>query len=145
MQTFRNLDKHLGLVPAQMAQQLSAIDIGRGRQEAFRHQHPALLESLRHVAMIQSVEASNAIEAITAPTERVIELVEQKTTPANRSEQEIAGYRAVLDTIHSKPPFASPPPRLTRRPHVPDDQPIRDGERARQARRSPENATLSGD
>lgn len=101
MQTFRNLDKHLGLVPAQMAQQLSAIDIGRGRQEAFRHQHPALLEALRHMAMIQSVEASNAIEAITAPTERVIELVEQKTTPANRSEQEIAGYRAVLDTIHS--------------------------------------------
>ena len=73
----------------------------RGRQEAFARQHPAALESLQQAALIQSVEASNAIENITAPKKRLEELVAQKTTPRNRSEAEIAGYRAVLDTIHS--------------------------------------------
>jgi Fic family protein len=50
---------------------------------------------------VQSVEASNAIEDITAPPKRIRELVEDKTTPRNRSEAEIAGYRSVLDLIHS--------------------------------------------
>ena len=47
------------------------------------------------------MEASNAIENITAPQRRLEELVAQKTTPRNRPEAEIAGYRAVLDSIHS--------------------------------------------
>ncbi|MGO9973200.1 MAG: hypothetical protein ACLP01_10385 [Solirubrobacteraceae bacterium] len=41
---------------------------------------------------------------MTAPHARVVELVEEKTTPENRSEAEIAGYRAVLDTIHASAP-----------------------------------------
>ena len=53
------------------------------------------------IARIQSTEASNAIERITAPPQRVIDLVQEKTTPQNRSEEEIAGYRKVLDAIHS--------------------------------------------
>lgn len=101
MQTFRDLGRHLDLIPAALNRQLSEIDIGRGRQEAFARQHPAALESLKQLALIQSVEASNAIENITAPQRRLEELVAQKTTPRNRSEAEIAGYRAVLDTIHS--------------------------------------------
>jgi Fic family protein len=101
VQTFRNLGRHFDLIPAALNRQLSEIDIGRGRQEAFARQHPAALESLKHLALIQSVEASNAIENITAPPKRLEELVAQKTTPRNRSEAEIAGYRAVLDTIHS--------------------------------------------
>jgi Fic family protein len=51
--------------------------------------------------MIQSTEASNAIENIHAPRARIEALVADKTTPANRSEQEIAGYRDVLALIHS--------------------------------------------
>jgi Fic family protein len=101
VQTFRDLGRHLDLIPAALNRQLSEIDIGRGRQEAFARQHPAALESLKQLALIQSVEASNAIENITAPQRRLEELVAQKTTPRNRSEAEIAGYRAVLDTIHA--------------------------------------------
>ena len=53
------------------------------------------------VALIQSSASSNAIEQITAAPGRVTELVQDKTTPKGRSEEEIAGYRKVLDTIHS--------------------------------------------
>jgi Fic family protein len=60
-----------------------------------------VLETLQKVSIIQSTESSNRIEGIEAPLSRIRQLVEQKTTPQNRSEQEIAGYRDVLNTIHS--------------------------------------------
>jgi Fic family protein len=84
-----------------MVNQFSAIELGRGREEAFRRQHPEALKTLVEISRIQSTEASNAIENVTAPRRRIAALVADKTTPANRSEGEIAGYRAVLDLIHS--------------------------------------------
>jgi len=101
MRTFRDLDKHLGMIPSTTASALNGVATGRGREEAFLLQQPQILETLTEVARIQSTEASNAIEAITAPPQRIAELVEEKTRPQNRSEEEIAGYRKVLDTIHS--------------------------------------------
>lgn len=101
MQSFRNLDKHFGSVPAELLQQVAAIERASGRQEAFRRQHPDQLETLRQIARIQSVEASNAIENITAPSRRIKQLVAEKTTPQNRSEAEIAGYRRALDVVHA--------------------------------------------
>jgi Fic family protein len=101
MHTFRTLERQIGMVPASMVNQLSAVDVGRGREEAFRRQHPEALKTLVEMARIQSTEASNAIENITAPRKRIAALVADKATPANRSEEEIAGYRAVLDLIHS--------------------------------------------
>jgi Fic family protein len=104
MHTFRTIERQIGMVPAGMVNQLSAIDVGRGRAEAFRRQHPEALKTLVEIARIQSTEASNAIENVTAPRRRIAALVADKTTPANRSEEEIAGYRAVLDLIHSSAP-----------------------------------------
>jgi Fic family protein len=104
MHTFRTIERQIGMVPASMVSQLSAIDIGRGREEAFRRQHPEALKTLVEIARIQSTEASNAIENVTAPRRRIAALVADKTTPANRSEEEIAGYRAVLDLIHASAP-----------------------------------------
>jgi Fic family protein len=101
MQTFRDLDDHLGMVPARSAAALAQASAGRGREEAFRRQNPQVLASLMEVALIQSSASSNAIEQITAAPGRVTELVQDKTTPESRSEEEIAGYRKVLDTIHS--------------------------------------------
>lgn len=101
MQTFRDLDKHLGLVPSQSAAALAEASAGRGREEAFRRQNPQVLEGLMEVALIQSSASSNAIEQITAAPGRVTELVHDKTAPRDRSEEEIAGYRKVLDTVHS--------------------------------------------
>lgn len=101
MQTFRHLEKHLGLVPAQSAGALAEAGAGKGREQAFRQQNPQVLEGLMEVALIQSSASSNAIEQITAAPGRVTELVHDKTEPRNRSEEEIAGYRRVLDQIHA--------------------------------------------
>jgi len=101
MQSFRDLDRFFGQTPAPIGRLLSDIDVARGREMAFRIQHPEALKVLIEVALVQSVEASNAIENITAPHKRIEQLVAEKTTPRNRSEEEIAGYRSVLNTIHS--------------------------------------------
>jgi Fic family protein len=73
----------------------------RGKETLFKQQTPQVLEALRQVAIIQSTESSNRIEGIEAPADRIRKLVEHKTTPKNRSEQEIAGYRDALATIHA--------------------------------------------
>ncbi len=73
----------------------------KGKQELFKQQSPQVLETLQQLAVIQSTESSNRIEGITAPTQRIQKLVAHKTTPKDRSEQEIAGYRDVLSTIHA--------------------------------------------
>ena len=117
MQTFRRLSEHFDLIPAAINRQLSEVDIARGRQEAFALQHPAALESLKQAALIQSVEASNAIENITAPRRRIEELVAERTEPRDRSEAEIAGYRAVLGTIHANAPDIQFSPNVVRQLH----------------------------
>lgn len=58
------------------------------------------LTHLIEIARIQSTEASNRIEGIYTSDERLRNIVKDKTTPRNRSEKEIAGYRDVLSTIH---------------------------------------------
>lgn len=71
-----------------------------GKQEQYLKQKPAELKKLIEIAKIQSTEASNAIEGIVTTNTRIKQLVEDKTTPRNRDEQEIAGYRDVLNIIH---------------------------------------------
>src|SRR6266849_2880195 len=73
----------------------------KGRESLFKEQIPQALETLRRAAVVQSTESSNRIEGVIAPLKRIQELVAEKTTPRNRSEQEIAGYRDVLSTIHA--------------------------------------------
>ena len=79
---------------------IAAIYKEAGRQEMFLKQKPQELEKLVEIAKIQSTEASNAIEGIITTSTRIKQLVEEKTTPKNRDEQEIAGYRDVLNIIH---------------------------------------------
>lgn len=80
---------------------IRALGEFRGKEILFERQAPQVLEALREVAMIQSTESSNRIEGIVAPPARIKGIVREKTTPRNRSEQEIAGYRSVLTTIHA--------------------------------------------
>jgi Fic family protein len=73
----------------------------RGKEALFSQQSPQVLQALRENAVIQSTESSNRIEGVVAPAQRIRDLVAKRTEPANRSEQEIAGYRDVLNTIHT--------------------------------------------
>ncbi len=79
---------------------IAAIYKAAGKQELYLKQRPAELAKLVGIAKIQSTEASNAIEGIVTTSTRIRQLVEEKTTPKNRDEQEIAGYRDVLNIIH---------------------------------------------
>ena len=72
----------------------------KGKQELYLKQRPEELNKLIEIAKIQSTEASNEIEGIVTTSARLKKLVEEKTTPRNRNEQEIAGYRDVLNIIH---------------------------------------------
>ena len=66
----------------------------------YLKQRPEELEKLVEIAKVQSTEASNAIEGIVTTSTRIRQLVEEKTAPRNRDEQEIAGYRDALNIIH---------------------------------------------
>ena len=79
---------------------IAAIYKEAGKQELYSKQRPEELEKLVEIAKVQSTEASNAIEGIVTTNTRIRQLVEEKTTPRNRDEQEIAGYRDVLNIIH---------------------------------------------
>jgi Fic family protein len=87
-------------IPPKLIQTIRLIGEYKGRQDLYRLQAPEKLENLRQVALIQSVESSSRIEGVTAPPERLAALLKDKTTPQDRSEGEIAGYRDVLATIH---------------------------------------------
>ena len=79
---------------------IAAIYKEAGKQELYLKQRPEELEHLVEIAKVQSTEASNAIEGIVTTSTRIKQLVEEKTTPRNRDESEIMGYREVLNTIH---------------------------------------------
>lgn len=77
----------------------------KGRQDLYSKQQPVVLDKLVEIAIIQSIESSNKIEGIITTDVRIRDLVEDKTTPKTRDEEEIAGYRDVLNTIHENYDF----------------------------------------
>lgn len=79
---------------------IAAIYKYAGKQELYLKQRPDELGKLVEIAKIQSTESSNAIEGIVTTNTRIKQLVEESTTPKNRDEEEIAGYRDVLNIIH---------------------------------------------
>ena len=79
---------------------LTTIHEYKGEQALFIEAKADVLTSLLDIAKIQSAEASNKIEGIYTSDERLKKIVQNKTMPQSRSEQEIAGYRDVLATIH---------------------------------------------
>ena len=79
---------------------LTQIHEFKGEQNLFVEANSDTLTQLVEVAKIQSTEASNKIEGIYTSDERLKKIVLDKTTPRTRNEQEIAGYRDVLATIH---------------------------------------------
>ena len=79
---------------------IAGIYRANGKEEVLLSQSPAILDSLVELAKVQSTEASNAIEGIVTTSTRLRQLVADKTTPRNRDEQEIMGYRDALNVIH---------------------------------------------
>ena len=79
---------------------LSLIHEYKGKQSVYIRQQPQELERLVEIAKVQSTEASNAIEGIRTTETRLHQLMQEQTTPRNRDEREIAGYRDALNIVH---------------------------------------------
>jgi len=79
---------------------LTQLHEHKGKQELFIEANADGLSTLLEAAKIQSTSASNRIEGVYTTDKRLEELVRQKSAPRNRNEEEIAGYRDVLATIH---------------------------------------------
>jgi len=72
----------------------------KGRQQLYLEQKPEELGKLVELAKIQSIEASNEIEGIITTNSRLKQLMNDKTTPKDRNENEILGYRYALNLVH---------------------------------------------
>lgn len=99
MQSFRN-QIHLNSQPPELVRIIRQIAQYNGKEELYFNQKPQILDVMRQAAVIHSTESSNRLEGITVSTDRLKQLVNDQTQPRSRPEQEVAGYRAVLDTIH---------------------------------------------
>ena len=105
MRTYNYNKKWQQLLTPEIVTMLSQIHEFKGEQNLFIEAQSDTLTQLVEIAKIQSTEASNKIEGIFTSDERLKKLVTNKTTPRSRNEQEIAGYRDVLSTIHDSYEF----------------------------------------
>ena len=87
-------------VPPHIVSMLFAIGRNKSTCDAFKDKYPNVFANLVKIAKVQSVKASNAIEGILTTDQRIKELVNESTEPRNHNEEEIAGYRDVLNRIH---------------------------------------------
>lgn len=89
------------MVPMSTVRSIGRLHEHKGRQQLCERQSPQLLEALRDLARVQSIESSSRIEGVVADEGRVAKLAAEAAAPRNRSEQEIAGYRDALATVHA--------------------------------------------
>lgn len=100
MRRFDYQEKWKNLLTPEIVSYLTQIHEFKGEQTLFIEVKADTLTQLVEIAKIQSTESSNKIEGIYTSDIRLRELVKDKTRPRTRNEQEIAGYRDVLNTIH---------------------------------------------
>lgn len=105
MRNYNYKNKWQKLLTPEVVSLLTQIHEYKGEQTLFIETKADTLTQLVEMAKIQSTEASNKIEGIYTSDERLKSLVSNKTTPRTRNEQEIAGYRDVLSTIHESHNF----------------------------------------
>jgi len=117
MMSFRNGYLQKQAWPNHILQLISRIQEYKGKQALYQRQLPEILDGLRQIAIIQSVESSNRIEGIVVSEKRIPLIVKEKAAPKDRSESEVAGYRDVLEMIHESAPFMRLSPGLILQMH----------------------------
>ncbi len=104
MKSFEDLDSLVGAVPFAIVNDLRTVDTGRGNEALYRDKLPALQTSLADRARVASIEASSAIEGVVVEDRaRAAAIVAGSAEQLrDRSEQELAGYRAALDYLYQE-------------------------------------------
>ena len=88
-------------IPMNIVRVIGIINEYKGKQNLYLDQSPQVLEKLKEVAIVQSTKSSNSIEGIVITDKRLKKLMREEITPSDRFEGEIAGYKNVLNTIHT--------------------------------------------
>ncbi len=117
MYSFSNTVLEDQTVPVSTGWLLGICMEGKGKQELWYHKKPEVLEALRELAIVQSVESSNRIEGVTVEPKRLRPLLLEGARPIDRSEEELVGYRKALDWIHSSHQEISITPKSVARLH----------------------------
>ena len=112
MRNYTYHNKWQKLLTPEIVSLLTQIHEYKGEQTLFIEAKADTLTQLVETAKIQSTEASNKIEGIYTSDERLKSLVTNKAVPKTRNEQEIAGYRDVLATIHESHDFIPVKPSI---------------------------------
>lgn len=112
MREFNFSKEYPTLLTPEIVSLVGKIHEYKGEQALFIEAKADTLTKLVEIAKIQSTEASNKIEGIYTSDERLKKLVQDKTTPHTRNEQEIAGYRDVLTSIHENYDYIPPRPSM---------------------------------
>ena len=112
MRNYNYKNKWQKLLTPEVVSLLTQIHEFKGEQTLFIEAKADTLTQLVEIAKIQSTAASNKIEGIYTSDDRLKSLVSNKTTPRTRNEQEIAGYRDVLSTIHESHDFIPVKPSI---------------------------------
>jgi Fic family protein len=99
MRSFVDIDRTFSNQPRELGAILARVDTGRGQEQLFLDQRPALLERLSENARIASITASNAIEGVIVDSDRAERIAGGAPKFRNRSEQEFAGYRDAVDGL----------------------------------------------
>ncbi len=89
-------------VPMSASWLISDLAEAKGKQELFTKQSPQKLKILREHAIIESAVSSNRIEGVTIDQKRVGTVIFGKSLLRDRNEEEIRGYRDVLNIIHTR-------------------------------------------
>ena len=105
MRNYDYREKWKKLLTPEIISLLTAIHEYKGEQRLIADRYADVLTDLVDIARIQSTESSNKIEGIYTSDDRLKKIFLDKTMPRNRNEQEIAGYRDVLNTIHENYDF----------------------------------------
>jgi len=101
LRTFNLIEEYNSIISNNIIINLiSKIHEYKGKQSYLLENKSDILNTLLNIAQIQSTSSSNKIEGIYTTDKRIREIVNQKSEPKNRNEEEIAGYRDVLSLIH---------------------------------------------
>ena len=89
-------------IPGNLINVLTSIYSMKSSNDNRKEKFPNIFTELEKIAIVQSVKGSNAIEGILTTDERINEIVNKSSAPLNHNEEEIAGYRDVLNMIHTR-------------------------------------------
>ncbi len=87
-------------IPAHTVNLLTTVEKLTIDRRTLVDTYPKLFKELTKIAIVQSIISSNAIEGIVTTDERIKGLLSGSISPINHNENEILGYKDVIDLIH---------------------------------------------